>query len=101
MRRGSGPGLYRAVANLFAAELNWTLSTDDARSWLRRMSQAGAGPTLVVAIDDVAPGSAMAADLEELMSLRPGPRLKILVTTDRAEALTRADRKSTRLNSRH
>src|SRR3546814_7879794 len=54
------------------------------------MSQAGAGPTLVVAIDDVAPGSAMAADLEELMSLRPGPRLKILVTTDRAEALTRA-----------
>lgn len=89
MLRGSGPGLYRAVANLFAAELDWTLSPDDARHWLRRMSQAGAGPTLVLAIDDVAPGSDMAKDLEELMSLRPGPRLKILLTTDRAEALTR------------
>jgi len=54
------------------------------------MSQAGAGPTLVVAFDDVAPGSVMAADLEELMSLGPGPRLKVLVTTDRADALTRA-----------
>ncbi len=54
------------------------------------MSQAGAGPTLVVAIDDVTPGSAMAVDLEELISLGTGPRLKILVTTDRAEALTRA-----------
>lgn len=90
MLRGDGPGLYRAVANLFEAELNWTLSDDDARSWLRRMSKEGAGPTLVVAIDDLLLGSAMAMDMAELASMPTGPQLKILVTTDRAVALTRA-----------
>ena len=89
MLRGSGPGLFRSIANMFAAELDWTLTADDARNWLRRMSKDDAGPTLVVAVDDVAPGSPMAADLEELMSLQPGPRLKILITTDRAAGLTK------------
>ena len=96
MLRGSGPGLFQAVANLFARELEWTLSADDARHWLRRMSNGTAGPALVVAIDGVDPGSAMARDLEELASLQPGNRLKVILTTDRAEGLLRTANARTR-----
>jgi transcriptional regulator with XRE-family HTH domain len=54
------------------------------------MSGGVAGPVLVVAIDGVDPGTAMAADLEELASLRPGARLKVILTTDRPEELVKA-----------
>jgi hypothetical protein len=90
MLRGSGPGLFQALANLFAAELEWNLTANDARQWLRRMSGGAAGPTLVVAIDGVYPGTAMAMDLEELASLRPGAKLKVILTTEQPEALVKA-----------
>ena len=90
MLRGSGPGLFQALANLFAAELEWNLTANDARQWLRRMSSSSAGPALVVAIDDVDPGTAMAADLEELASLDPGDKLRVILTTDRPEGLVKA-----------
>jgi len=89
MLRGSGPGLFQALANLFAAELEWNLSANDARQWLRRMSSGSAGPALVVAIDGVDPGTAMSADLEELASLRPGEKLRVILTTDRPEGLVK------------
>lgn len=90
MLRGSGPGLFQALANLFAAQLEWNLTPNDARQWLRRMSNGSAGPTLVVAIDGVDPGTAMAADLEELASLHPGEKLRVILTTDRPEGLVKA-----------
>ncbi|WP_197342213.1 type I restriction endonuclease [Ralstonia solanacearum] len=90
MLRGGGPGLFQSLANLFAAELEWNLTANDARQWLRRMSSGSEGPSLVVAIDGVDPGSAMAADLQELASLRPGRKLNVILTTDRAERLTKA-----------
>ncbi len=90
MLRGSGPGLFQALANLFAAELEWNLTANDARQWLRRMSNGSAGPTLVVAIDSVDPGTAMAADLEELASLHPGNKLRMILTTDQTERLVKA-----------
>jgi len=89
MLRGSGPGLFQALANLFAAELGWNLTANDARHWLRRMSSGSVGPALVVAIDGVEPGSAMSADLEELASLHPGHKLRLILTTDRAEGLVK------------
>lgn len=90
MLRGSGPGLFQSLANLFAIELEWNLTANDARQWLRRMSTGPAGPALLLAIDDVEPGTPMAADLEELASLRPGNKLNVILTTDRAERLVKA-----------
>lgn len=90
MLRGSGPGLFQSLANLFAIELEWNLTANDARQWLRRMSTGPAGPALLLAIDDVELGTSMAADLEELASLRPGNKLNVILTTDRAERLVKA-----------
>lgn len=90
MLRGSSPGLFQSLANLFAAKLEWNLSANDVRQWLRRMSDGAAGPILVVAIDGVEPGTAMAADLEELANLLPGNNLRIILSTDRPEGLVTA-----------
>ena len=89
MLRGSGPGLFQAVANLFAAAFEWSLTPHDARQWLRRMSASDAGPRLVIAVDGVEPGSLMADDLHELASFGLGPKLKIICTLDQPECLTR------------
>lgn len=32
MLRGSGPGLFQVLANLFAAEFEWNLTSNDARN---------------------------------------------------------------------
>ena len=90
MLRGSTPGLFQSLANLFAAKLEWNLSANDVRQWLRRMSKGTAGPILVVAIDGVDPGTAMAADLEELANALPGDMLRIIFTTDRPRRLVKA-----------
>lgn len=89
MLRGNKTGLFQAVANLFSAELEWSLTPSDVRQWLRRMSFGDSGPTLVLAIDGVEPASDMAADLEELPDLLSGARLKIILTTDQVDALTK------------
>jgi hypothetical protein len=90
MLRGSGPGLFQSLANLFAAELEWNLTVDDVRQWLRRMSSGAVGPALVIAVDSVNPGTAMAADLQELASLRPGAKIRVILTTDQPEGLAKA-----------
>ena len=90
MLRGSTPGLFQSLGNLFAAKLEWNLSANDVRQWLRRMSTGTAGPILVVAIDGVDPGTAMAADLEELANTLPGDKLRIILTTDRPQGLVKA-----------
>lgn len=89
MLRGLGYGLFQSVANLFASAFEWTTTPHDARQWLRRMSLAGSGPTLVIAVDGVEPGSPMATDLHELASLELGPKLKVVLTADQRDGLTR------------
>lgn len=90
MLQGSGPGLFQSLANLFAAELEWNLNANDVRQWLRRMSIENGGPALVLAIDDIEPGTLMATDLEELSSLRLGNKLNVILTTVNAERLVKA-----------
>jgi len=87
VRGAAGPGLFQRIANLFSAELEWEVSADNIRQWLRRLSSIGYGPTLVLAIDGLSAGSAMATDVEELAESGFGPRLKIVATTDEAEAV--------------
>lgn len=89
MLRGNRTGLFQAIANLFAAELEWSLDSNDVRQWIRRMSLGNTGPTLVLAIDGLEPASSMAADLEELPDLLSGTRVKVILTTDQVDALTK------------
>ncbi|ANP46056.1 hypothetical protein ATE48_09045 [Candidatus Viadribacter manganicus] len=89
MLRGNGPGLFQAIANHFAAELEWNLSPQDVRQWLRRLSRGKQGPALVLAVDGVRRETRMAEDLEELATMQLGDNLKIVITTDDAAALTR------------
>ena len=55
MLRGSGPTISGSGQS-FAAEFEWNLTSNDARNWLRRMSNCTEGPSLMLAIDDVEPG---------------------------------------------
>ncbi|HCG5114460.1 TPA: type I restriction enzyme HsdR N-terminal domain-containing protein [Vibrio parahaemolyticus] len=90
MLRSSGPGLFQALANLFASELEWNLTPNDTRQWLRRMSRGPVGPALLLVIDDVEPSTPMASDLEELANWHIGNKLNIILTTDRAELLIKS-----------
>lgn len=82
-----GPGLFQRLANVLGPALEWKLSADDVRTWLRRMSQSTRSPVLVLAVDGVRPGSAVAQDLEELAETGFGPGLRLLGTTDRASEI--------------
>lgn len=85
----AGPGLFQRIANLFGAALEWQLSADDVRAWLRRMSHSSRTPALVLAIDGVKPGSAIASDIEELAEAGFGSGLRLIVCADRADDLCR------------
>lgn len=90
MLRGTGAGLFQSLANLFAAEFEWNISSSDTRQWLRRMSVGTEGPTLVLGIDDVESGTPMAADLEELAGMRLGNKLVVILTTDSADKIVKS-----------
>ena len=87
--RGQGPGLFQALANLFATELEWNLTASDVRHWLRRTSMGSDGPILVLGIDAVDSETPMAADLQELASLPPGDILRVVFNSDCPERLVR------------
>lgn len=84
-------GVFQAVAHLLASELSWTVSADDAREWLRNISN-GTTATLILLLDGIDPSqSALIADLNELASDRFGPALSVIVTVDDSalEAITK------------
>lgn len=81
----SGPGLFQRLANILGTALEWKLSADDVRTWLRRMSHSLRGPALVLAVDGLRPGSATAQDLEELAETGFGPGLRIVGCIERAD----------------
>lgn len=85
----SGAGLFQRLANLLGSALDWKLSADDVRNWLRQMSNSSRRPALVLAIDGVRRESAIAADLEELVETGYGDGLRILATCGRADDLIR------------
>lgn len=82
-----GPGLFQRLANILGEALEWKLTADDVRTWLRRMSRSSRRPSLLLAVDGLRPGSDVASDLEELAELGFGEGLRIVVTTDRADDL--------------
>jgi hypothetical protein len=78
---GQGSSRVR-IANTLSAALELAVTADDVRQWLRRLSRSNRDPALVLAIDGVVPGSALANEIEELAEAGFGPHLKILATTD-------------------
>lgn len=88
VRAGAGgAGLFQRIANVLSSALEWNVGPSEVRQWLRRMSLSDHGPTLVLALDGVAAGSAVGDDLEELAESNFGPRLRILATVDDTRAL--------------
>ena len=85
----AGAGLFQRIANLFEATLEWSLSPQEVRTWLRRMSRSTRKPALILAVDGVAPGSAVASDLEELAETGFGDALRLVLSTDRADTILR------------
>lgn len=90
--RGSGPGIFQSIANIFSNAFEWTLTPQDVRQWLRRMS-SGSGPRLVLAVDGVDPGTPMAGDLEELATMQIGSNVRIVLSTDCADGLLKTSNK--------
>jgi len=78
----NGPGLFQRLANMLSATLEWPVSTDDVRQWLRRMAKSDKGTALVLLVDDVKGDGQVARDIEELASTHYGQGLRIVVGTD-------------------
>lgn len=82
-----GAGLFQRLANVLGAALDWKLSADDVRNWLRRMSHSSRPPSLVLAIDGIRAGSDVERDVEELAEAGFGEGLRIVITTERTDEI--------------
>jgi hypothetical protein len=77
-----GRGILQAVADLLASALSWPVTIEEARDWVRKLSQAD-GPALVLAVDGIGPDHDVARrELEDLSSPTFGPQLRLIVTVD-------------------
>ena len=78
----AGSGLIRGLANLLAGTLGWSVSLEETRMWLRRLS-SGTGPTLVLVIDGVSVvRTEVRCDIEELISDTYGAKLRVVLSVD-------------------
>ena len=80
----SGPdnGLFQRLANLLADKLNWPVTLDEVRNWLRRLSKAQ-GPALVLAIDGVLlDNDDIRRDIGELCSDTYGMNVRMVISVD-------------------
>ncbi len=85
--RGGSTGLYQSIANILSSALEWEVTPDNVRQWLRRLSRFGRGPTLILTIDGLEPGNAMARDLEELADAGFGEKVRIVASIDDARRI--------------
>lgn len=82
MLEADSKGIFDAASNVLASELGWTVSREDARDWLRKVSH-DAKSHLLLLIDGVGPSmTEVIADLNELCSGRFGSHLSIVVAID-------------------
>jgi hypothetical protein len=81
VERGQG-AVSRRIADILARALNWPITPEEARDWVRRLSLSE-GPPLLIAIDGIDPDDAATVlELEDLTSATFGPRLTILAALD-------------------
>lgn len=76
-----GEGLFRRLANVLAAQFSWPASTDDARVWVRQLTNRG-DRLLVICIDTLPLASAvLLGELDELL-WSFGDGLRVVVSLD-------------------
>jgi hypothetical protein len=81
-----GGGIFRKIADTLSAALSWPINSEDARTWVMRLSKAG-GPALVLALDGICPEfDDLRRDVEDLSSEAFGPSMRIVLTLDDAIA---------------
>lgn len=100
----AGSGVIQSLANLLADTLGWSVSPQDIRTWLRRLSR-GTGPTLVLAVDGVGiVHDDVRRDIEELTSDDFGAKLRMVLAIDdtivERLVLNETGRKKTRIGRR-
>jgi hypothetical protein len=75
-------GIFQALANLLASALGWSISSDEVRPWLERMSH-GEGPALVIALDGLSlQHDSVQQEIAQLSSAKYGDRLKLVIEAD-------------------
>lgn len=82
-------GILQTVANVMTQSFGWSVSTDNVRSWLLKLSDAANAPSLVLVVDG-ADTESMRAELDELASAAFGSNLQLVLAFDksRVETLT-------------
>ncbi|PZR12973.1 MAG: hypothetical protein DI532_12470 [Azospirillum brasilense] len=77
-----GLDVFRSLADLLVGALDWPVTPDEAREWLRRMSLSE-GPVLVLAIDNLGSDAEGARrDLEVITSHAWGDRVRVVLALD-------------------
>jgi len=87
----SQQGILQTLANGMTSAFGWSMTRDDVRSWLMKLSRTDRGPMLTLAIDGGDP-SLLRPELDEFTSASYGDRLQIVIAVDdgAAEMLTTA-----------
>lgn len=76
-------GIVQAVADGWANRLNWPVTKEEARAWLRQLSRGDQNLHLVLALDGIDPRDKKAiAEIEDLSSDRFGDGLRVVVAFD-------------------
>lgn len=86
-------GLFQGIANILSPALEWEVTPQNVRQWLRRLPLFDRGPVLVLAIDGLEPDGPMARDLEELAEFALGDRVRVVAATDDTSRFTKGGNK--------
>lgn len=75
-------GLFRRLANILAVELSWPATTDDARQWLRQLSNRTDRKMLVCIDSPQLSNSVFKSEMDELISKATGNHLQVVLAVD-------------------
>jgi hypothetical protein len=82
----SSYGVFQTIANLMSQSLGWGFDTNQARTWLHRLSWLEGQPEFVILIDGGC-ASLLKMDIDELASGTYGPNLRLVVSAEQSEAM--------------
>jgi hypothetical protein len=78
----TGNSILQNIADVLETSLDWPVTVDDARRWLKKVSEAE-GPDLILAIDGLnSDDRGVRKEIEDLSSSKFGARLKLVVALD-------------------
>ncbi len=78
----TGSSILQSIADALEDHLNWPVTPDEARFWLKQVSDSN-GPDLILAIDGLnSDDRDVRKEIEDLSSTKFGVRLKLVVALD-------------------